>query len=240
MAKISTYALDTDISGGDKLIGTDGGAGNATKNFTIDKVAEFLNKTKIETTSIRYKYQDVDAPQVIREPGTISFGSSLGPTVPFNSFNSMVLSGFTQQGMEVSSYYTAPLIGSIVMISNAQNPSNWAVYKWLNSVDSPEYGDDFYTISLDYVNGVGALAKNKDYFITMLTYDYEDFGDKTYNHQQAVPSAQWVVTHGLNKYPSVSVVDSAGSSVVGDVLYDSLNQVTITFSAPFSGNAFFN
>jgi hypothetical protein len=44
----------------------------------------------------------------------------------------------------------------------------------------------------------------------------------------------------MNKYPSVSVVDSAGSTVVGDVLYDSLNQVTITFSAPFSGKAFFN
>ena len=240
MAKISTYALDTDIRGGDKLIGTDGGAANATKNFTLDKVADFLNTTKIETTSIRYKYQDVALPQDIREPGTISFASSLGATVPFNTFNSMVLSGFTQQGMEVSSYYTAPLIGSIVMLSNAQNPSNWAVYKWINSVESPEFGDDFYTISLDYVNSVGSLAKNKDYFITMLTYDYEDFGDKSYVYPQDVPAASWVVTHNMNKYPSVSVVDSAGSGVVGEVLYDSLNQVTINFSAPFSGKAFFN
>lgn len=240
MAKISTYALDTDISGGDKLIGTDGGAGNATKNFTIDKVAEFLNKTKIETTSIRYKYQDVDAPQVIREPGTISFGSSLGANVPFNSFTSMVLSGFTQQGMEVSSYYTAPLIGSMVMISNAQNPSNWAVFKWVGSVESPEYGDDFYTISLEYVNSTGALEKNKDYFITLIAYDYEEFADKNYVYVQNVSSAMWIVNHNLNKYPSVSVVDSAGSTVVGDVSYDTLNQVTLTFSAPFSGKAFFN
>jgi hypothetical protein len=126
------------------------------------------------------------------------------------------------------------------MLSNAQNPSNWAVYKWMNSVENPELGDDFYTISLEYVNGVGALAKNKDYFITMLTYDYEDFGDKNYVYPQDIPSASWVVTHNMNKYPSVSVVDSAGSAVVGEVLYDSLNQVTINFSAPFSGKAFFN
>jgi hypothetical protein len=240
MAKISTYALDSDIRGGDKLIGTDGGAANATKNFTLDKVAEFLNKTKIETTSIRYKYQDVALPQDIREPGTISFASSLGATVPFNTFNSMVLSGFTQQGMEVSSYYNAPLIGSIVMLSNAQNPSNWAVYKWTNSVENPELGDDFYTISLEYVNGVGALEKNKDYFITMLVYDYEEFSDKTYNYSQNVPSSVWNVNHGLNKRPSVSVVDSAENVVFGDVEYIDDNNIRITFSGAFSGKAYFN
>ena len=239
MAKISTYSLDTDISGGDKLIGTDAGGTNATKNFSIDKMSEFLNTSKIQSTSIRYRYQDVDTYDE-RQPGTISFASSLGANVPFNSFNTMILSGQTQQGAQVAGYYTSPLVGSIVLLSNALNPSNWAVYKWISSVENPEAGEDFYTVTLDYVSSVGSLVRNRDYFITMLTYDYEDFGDKTYNHQQAVPSAQWIVTHGLNKYPSVSVVDSAGSSVVGDVLYDSLNQVTITFSAPFSGNAFFN
>jgi hypothetical protein len=141
----------------------------------------------------------------------------------------------------VSDYYTAPLIGSIVLLSNALNPSNWAVYKWINSVENLEAGQDFYTITLDYVNSVGQLVKNKDYFITMLLYDYGEYGgDKTYAYPQDNASDVWVVTHNMNKYPSVSVVDSAGSTVVGDVLYDSLNQVTITFSAPFSGKAFFN
>ena len=239
MAKISTYALDTDIRGGDKLIGTDGGAANATKNFTIDRVADFLNTTKIESTSLRYRYQDVTIHD-IREAGTISFPSSLGNVVPFNSFNSMILSGDTQQGNTVASFYEAPMIGSIVMISNALNPSNWGIYKWLSVVENPEAGDDFYTIGLEYVNGSGALQKNKDYFVTMLIYDYEDFGDKTYTHNQDIPSAEWVVNHNLNKYPSVSVTDSAKSVVVGEVMYNSLNQATITFSAPFSGKAFFN
>jgi hypothetical protein len=240
MAKISTYALDTDIRGGDKLVGTDAGAANATKNFTLDKVADFLNTTKIQSASIRYGYQDVGAYDE-RQPGTISFASSLGANVPFESFNQMILSGQTQQGGQVSDYYTAPLIGSIVLLSNALNPSNWAVYKWINSVENLEAGQDFYTITLDYVNSVGQLVKNKDYFITMLLYDYGEYGgDKTYAYPQDNASDVWVVTHNMNKYPSVSVVDSAGSTVVGDVLYDSLNQVTITFSAPFSGKAFFN
>jgi len=240
MAKISTYALDEDISGGDRLFGTSAGALNATKNFSIDKVSDFLNTSKIQSASIRYSYQDVGAYDE-RQPGTISFASSLGANVPFESFNQMILSGQTQQGAQVSDYYTAPLIGSIVLLSNALNPSNWAVYKWINSVENLEAGQDFYTITLDYVNSVGQLVKNKDYFITMLLYDYGEYGgDKTYAYPQDNASDVWVVTHNMNKYPSVSVVDSAGSTVVGDVLYDSLNQVTITFSAPFSGKAFFN
>jgi hypothetical protein len=43
------------------------------------------------------------------------------------------------------------------------------------------------------------------------------------------------VAHGLNKYPAVSVIDTAGTEVEGDVDYTSLNNLTVTFSAPFSG-----
>ena len=64
--------------------------------------------------------------------------------------------------------------------------------------------------------------------------------DKHYTHTQSVASASWTITHNLNKYPSVTVVDSAGSVVVGDVQYLSLNDVVITFSGPFSGTAYLN
>ena len=51
---------------------------------------------------------------------------------------------------------------------------------------------------------------------------------------------QRVVNHGLNKYPSVSVVNSANLTVYGQVEYDSLNEVTITFNSPTNGKAYFN
>jgi hypothetical protein len=57
---------------------------------------------------------------------------------------------------------------------------------------------------------------------------------------QNSPSATWVVTHSLNKFPSVSVVDSAGTRIFGVVKYDSLSQITLTFSAAFSGKAYLN
>jgi len=64
--------------------------------------------------------------------------------------------------------------------------------------------------------------------------------DKNYTHTQIASSATWVIVHNLNKYPSVSVVDSGGTVVVGGIVYDSINQVTLTFSAAFSGKAYLN
>ena len=62
----------------------------------------------------------------------------------------------------------------------------------------------------------------------------------TYVHNQNVPSSVWNIAHNLGSYPSVTVIDSAGTTVVGDVLYVSANAITITFSGSFSGQAFLN
>ena len=66
-------------------------------------------------------------------------------------------------------------------------------------------------------------------------------GDKNYLHTQSVPSSVWVVTHDLNKYPSVTVTTSSGLRVEMEEKHDSLNQVTLTSHiGDFSGKAFFN
>lgn len=66
------------------------------------------------------------------------------------------------------------------------------------------------------------------------------FGDKNYVHVQSVASAVWHVTHNLQKYPSVSIVDSAGSIVIGEVSYIDESSLEISFCAPFSGSAYLN
>lgn len=59
-------------------------------------------------------------------------------------------------------------------------------------------------------------------------------------YQQMTPAAQWDIAHGLGKYPSVMVVDSAGSVVIGNVRYLDENNVRLTFAAPFAGSAYLN
>jgi hypothetical protein len=62
----------------------------------------------------------------------------------------------------------------------------------------------------------------------------------TYVHNQNVPASFWDITHNLASYPSVSVIDSTGGLVVGDISYVSNNRLTITFSGAFSGQAYLN
>mgnify|MGYP006103932779 FL=1 len=65
-------------------------------------------------------------------------------------------------------------------------------------------------------------------------------GDKNYLHDQGVVSAVWTISHGLGKYPSVSVVDTANQIVFGEIEYVDTNNIIITFNAAFSGSAYLN
>ena len=59
-------------------------------------------------------------------------------------------------------------------------------------------------------------------------------------HDQISPLKTWIVNHTLDKYPSVSVVDSGNNLVVGSVEYVSKNELKISFSSEFSGKAYLN
>lgn len=64
--------------------------------------------------------------------------------------------------------------------------------------------------------------------------------DLNYVHNQSQALATWLITHNLNKYPSVTVIDSAGSTVEGTITYISNEEIKIEFSSPFSGKAILN
>lgn len=57
-----------------------------------------------------------------------------------------------------------------------------------------------------------------------------------FNQQSA--SATWVITHTLGGKPQVTIVDSADTHVFGEVQYNSNTQITVLFSAAFSGKAY--
>lgn len=65
-------------------------------------------------------------------------------------------------------------------------------------------------------------------------------GDTTYTHDQAVPATTWTINHNLNRYPSVTVVDSANEEVEGETVYVSANTIECRFNSAFSGKAYLN
>ncbi len=60
----------------------------------------------------------------------------------------------------------------------------------------------------------------------------------SYVHTQSSPSTEWIIDHHLGWYPGVTVLNSAGDKVYGEVNYESEERIIILFSAEFSGKAY--
>lgn len=59
--------------------------------------------------------------------------------------------------------------------------------------------------------------------------------------EQAIASSEWVIIHNLNKKPSIYIVDSLERvQIPNEIIYDSPNQITVTFLAAFAGRAYLN
>lgn len=141
--------------------------------------------------------------------------------------------------------------------------SNSGFYYWVENSQGTSWlpgslGGTYYPKGLYYSNGTTWVTVdspinatqtevdsgvNDNKFVTPKTLknriDNITFSEN-YLHDQGIPSATWVVSHNLGKYPSVTVIDSANREVVGEVIHTSTNQTILNFNNPFSGRATLN
>lgn len=71
--------------------------------------------------------------------------------------------------------------------------------------------------------------------------DKGDAGDPallTYVHTQSTAAATWTINHGKGYFLNLTVVDSAGTQVEGNVTYQDNNTIVVEFAAAFSGKAY--
>jgi hypothetical protein len=57
---------------------------------------------------------------------------------------------------------------------------------------------------------------------------------------QASAAQTWTIAHGQNRYPTVTVVDSAGSVLLTSVQYLDANTVAVSFAGATTGRAYLN
>ena len=78
------------------------------------------------------------------------------------------------------------------------------------------------------VVAIDITADNQNRTITLTYRDSLSIQD-TYKfshiHNQTVSSSTWNITHNLNKYPSVSIVDSTNEEIIGKLAHLSLKQL---------------
>lgn len=107
-----------------------------------------------------------------------------------------------------------------------------------------EKGEKGYTPikGIDYFDGKDGYTpvKGVDYFDGEKGDTGERGTDANYVHDQISSAKEWRIIHSLGKYPSVTIVDSGGNVVVGDIKYVSTDEIEISFSFEFSGKAYLN
>ena len=64
--------------------------------------------------------------------------------------------------------------------------------------------------------------------------------DAHFEFIQTIGATTWIVNHGLNKIPAVTLTDEFQNEVFAHIKHDDLNTTRIEFSQPFSGKALFN
>lgn len=108
----------------------------------------------------------------------------------------------------------------------------------------PVQGDPPESFVFSFNTRTGAVTLTSADVINALGYTPADATSSlvgaSYIHTQNSPATVWTITHNLNSYPSVTVIDSAGTVVFGGVEYLTANQIRLTFSAAFSGRAVLN
>lgn len=95
------------------------------------------------------------------------------------------------------------------------------------------------TIGVQGTSGIaGAALDNTDDLTEGTTNKYFTVARVSYDHMQGAASSSWSITHNLGFKPNVTVIDSAGNIVEGEIAYTNSNSLTVSFQSAFSGNAY--
>jgi hypothetical protein len=95
------------------------------------------------------------------------------------------------------------------------------------------------TTGLQGATGIaGAAVDNTDDVPEGTTNKYFTISRVSYEHMQGSASNSWTITHNLGFKPNVTVIDSAGNIVEGEIAYTNTNSLTVSFQSAFSGTAY--
>ena len=228
MARISSYPRDREVQDQDAWIGTES-SNRLTRNFTAQAVADYLNiKGKISISGqMVFKFSGV--PTLEGEFTGPADGSAL------TAITTVQISGIDSSGQNTVAFMQY-LVNNDVLISEQNNIDEFGHFKITGYT---ALGNNLYTLDLTNIGGNGSLDLNKYYDFATFTIS-SGVGDKTFVFTQGVPALVWTVQHDLNKFPSVSVVDTANTGVLSQIDYIDNNNITITNSSQFAGKAYLN
>ena len=230
MAIIYSYPFDIDVQDADAWVGTNAG-NRKTKQFTALAVAEYLNKHGRISVSGQMVYKLSNS--AYGGSGTISLPSGGGSN--FSDITSLIVSVNDISPQYVVNFLNY-LVGSQILISEQNDVNNFGHYNIVSYVVTAN--PNYYLMTLALIGSNGAAVVDEYYDMALFTLS--DGSDKSYVFVQGVPATTWTIQHDLQKFPSITVIDTADTVVIGQYTYINNNNVTLTFSAGFAGKAYLN
>tara|TARA_R110002020_G_scaffold244868_1_gene458545 strand:+ start:4677 stop:5360 length:684 start_codon:yes stop_codon:yes gene_type:complete len=227
MARLNQYPLDGSIDKTDILIGSDNGG--TTKNYKIADIGKAISKFNMSgQPQICYRYNKGS-----NLTGNLSIVGETNGTKTFTSINSVIVSKFAFGETNTAENILLNMVGQEITITDIDNPNNFGAYT-LDSATVLSSDNNFYTLALFNTGGAGNIVFEQFYVMTSKK------GDLSFVHTQNSASTTWSITHNLGKKPSVTIVTTTDTTVIGDVTYNNDNQLTITLSSANSGKAYLN
>ena len=232
MGRISDYSLDTTVQVTDKLLGSN--SDGTTRNFKLDAITEFLNTSgTINLNGVVEQFQIEDT-DLIRGKFKLPNG---GNGINFSQVTSLKVSLKNISNVDVSKFFDH-LIGHGLKISRVDNINEFGQYTFVSAVKANP-ADTFATFTLAYLNGNSTLRQDKHYLFNLDNSGRIDknCAQENINFQA---NTEKTISHNLAKFPAVTVIDSGGSHIVGDVQHTDNNTFKITFKATFQGSVYAN
>ena len=188
----------------------------------------------ITDTGIKPRVAVIDANGVFFYRTLEEFAADITPTVILTPNRAVVTDteGFLDASVTTNTEisYVSGVTSSIqTQINGKLSLDDARIAEWTAASDNSIISANVQLSETYIVN----LNRNDD---SVLSFDIP----QSYRHIQTVNSATWIITHNLGFRPSVTVIDLDGDVVNGDILYNTNNQLTITFSSEIKGEAYLN
>ena len=231
MARINTYSQDSDVAKNDKIIGSD--SGGETKNFSLESIADFLNTSSLINVNgqVVYKFKG----GLIPDDG--EFNKSGGGISAFSAITNFVFSHINTNDQNIETYLNY-FLDLRILITQTDNQNNFGLYS-VNSITSGGEGATHSTFNVTFIEGNGSVILDKHYAIAYSPKGQTDKNFVSNNINFSANTAE-TISHNLGKFPSVTIVDSAGSHVFGDIQHIDKNSFKITFTSSFIGKVHVN
>lgn len=198
------------------------------------KIGGELTVSNIADTGIKPRVAVMDANGVFYYRTLEEFATDITPTIVLTPNRAVVTD---DEGFLTASATTDIEIGYVSgTTSNIQDQLDGKL-----SSDDARIAE--WTAAADNSIASANVQKADTYTINLVRNDESVlpiYVPQSYRHIQVANSTTWVITHNLGFRPSVTVIDLDGDVVNGDIAYDTINQLTITFSSEIKGEAYLN